>query len=118
MPAMGLYVLIGIVAGIVSGFFGVGGGTILVPAFVLFLGMSQHAAQGTALAVMLPPVFILAVWPYYQKGLVDLKVTAVVIVAFTVGALLGGLGAQGVPDVLLRRGFGVLLVILGIKMML
>jgi len=114
--SMFLYIIIGIIAGVVSGFFGIGGGTILVPIFVLFLGMSQHMAQGTALAVMLPPVFALAVWQYYQRGQVDVKMAVIVALAFTVGALLGGHVVQNVPDSILKKGFGIFLILIGLRM--
>ena len=60
--------VIGLFAGIASGFVGVGGGLILVPAMVAFAGLGQHAAQGTSLAMMLPPVGILAVMQYHKAG--------------------------------------------------
>ena len=63
-----LLLAIGAFAGIASGFVGVGGGLILVPAMVVFLGLGQHAAQGTSLAMMLPPVGILAVMQYHKAG--------------------------------------------------
>jgi len=112
-----LYILIGLLSGVVSGFFGIGGGTVLVPAFVLFLGMSQHMAQGTALAVMLPPVFAFAVWEYYKQGFVDVRIAVVVALAFLVGALVGGFFVQNVPDAVLKKMFGVFLVLIGIRMM-
>jgi hypothetical protein len=81
-----LYILTGIVAGMFSGFFGVGGATVLIPIFVLVFGMSQHQAQGTALGVLLPPVFIFAVWKYYQCGYVQVKMALIIAAAFAVGA--------------------------------
>lgn len=111
-----IYILIGLSAGILSGSFGVGGGIILVPAFVFFLGMTQHQAQGTSLAVLLPPVFILAVWRYYQQGNVNIPVAIWVAVAFVFGALAGASFVQGVSDENLRRFFGLLLVLVGLKM--
>jgi uncharacterized membrane protein YfcA len=63
-----LYMLLGLVAGILSGLIGIGGGTIIVPALVLFFGISQHMAQGTTLALLVPPIGILAAWTYYRQG--------------------------------------------------
>jgi uncharacterized membrane protein YfcA len=65
------YILLGLVAGILSGLIGIGGGTIIVPVLVLFFGMSQHLAQGTTLALLVPPIGILAAWQYYKEGYVD-----------------------------------------------
>ena len=68
--------LIGLAAGVLSGLVGVGGGLIIVPALVFFLGYTQHQAQGTSLGLLLLPVGILAVMNYYNKGQIDVKVVA------------------------------------------
>jgi len=73
-----LYLVIGLVAGLVSGAFGIGGGTLMVPLFVLLFGLTQHQAQGTALAVMLPPVFLFAVLQYYWAGNVKVQMAVLV----------------------------------------
>lgn len=112
------HLLVGLVGGIVSGAFGIGGGTIMVPAFVLFFGLTQHQAQGTALAVMLPPVFLLAVLRYYWAGNVKVQMAIFVALGFVVGAFLGAQLIQNVPDVTLKRVFGTLLILVGIQMAL
>ena len=84
-----LYILLGVVAGIFSGLIGIGGGIIIVPALVLLFGLSQHSAQGTTLALMVPPIGLLAAWTYYKQGLVDLKIAAFVCIGFFIGGLLG-----------------------------
>ena len=81
-----IILLIGIVAGVFSGFIGIGGGLIVVPCLVYFLGFSQHNAQGTSLAMMLPPIGVMAVYNYYQKGLVDMKVAALLCISFVAGS--------------------------------
>ena len=81
--------LIGLAAGILSGLVGVGGGLIVVPALIFFLGYSQHQAQGTSLGLLLLPVGILAVINYYNKGQIDVKVVAVMSIAFVLGGWLG-----------------------------
>jgi len=111
-----IYVAIGLLAGIVGGGLGLGGGAIMVPAMVMFLGLTQIQAQGTALAVMLPPVMILAVMKYYQNGNVNIQAAIVIAIAFTIGAFLGAGWAQVLPQALLKRGFGVFLIFIGIKM--
>ncbi len=113
-----LYVTLGLVAGMVGGAFGLGGGTIMVPALALLFGLTQHQAQGTALAVMLPPVFIFAVLRYYREGHVNIPMAAFIAAGFIVGALLGAHFVQGIPDALLKRAFGVFLVVVGLKMAL
>ena len=88
MAYMTLYVLLGLVAGVLSGVVGVGGGIIIVPALIFFFGMSQHMAQGTTLALMVPPIGILAAWSYYTHGYVDIKVAVLVGVGFLLGGFL------------------------------
>ncbi|MCK5580099.1 MAG: sulfite exporter TauE/SafE family protein [Candidatus Omnitrophica bacterium] len=113
-----LYLIIGLLAGVFSGAFGVGGGVILVPTLAFLFGLTQHQAQGTALAVLLPPVFILAVWRYYQEGHVQVSMALIIACGFVFGALIGAHFVQGIPDVNLRKAFGILLVLIGIKMIL
>ena len=84
-----LILLIGLAAGVLSGLVGVGGGLIVVPGLIFFLGFSQHQAQGTSLGLLLLPVGILAVINYYNKGNVDEKVVAIMSVAFIAGGWLG-----------------------------
>jgi len=80
-----LLILIGLAAGTLSGLVGVGGGIIIVPALVFFLGFSQQAAQGTSLGLLLLPAGILAVINYYNKGFIDLNVVGVMCAAFVIG---------------------------------
>ena len=109
-------VLIGLLGGVFSGAFGIGGGTIMVPLLVLWLGLSQHQAQGTALAVMLLPVFLLAVLRYYSAGNVKIQMALFIAAGFVVGALIGANFIQGIPSEQLKKWFGVFLILMGIKM--
>lgn len=111
-----LYLLAGLLGGIVSGAFGIGGGTIMVPLFVLAFGLTQHQAQGTALAVMLPPVFILAVMRYYWAGNVKIQMAVYIAIGFLFGALIGANMIQGISDQYLKRAFGIFLILIGVKM--
>ncbi len=70
------YLILGSVAGALSGALGIGGGIIIVPSLVLLFGLSQHTAQGTTLALMVPPIGLLAAWTYYKQGFVDIKIAA------------------------------------------
>lgn len=74
-----LYVLLGISAGVVSGTLGIGGSVIIIPVFVLLLGLTQHQAQWTALAMLVAPITLLAAWTYYQNGFVDVRLAALVV---------------------------------------
>ncbi len=111
-----LYGIIGFTAGIVGGALGLGGGAIMVPVFVLLFGLTQHQAQGTALAVMLPPIFIFAVLRYYWAGNVKVQMAIFVAAGFIIGAFLGAHFAQNIPAASLKKAFGIFLVIIGIKM--
>ena len=111
-----LYILLGVVAGILSGLIGIGGGIIIVPVLVLLFGLSQHTAQGTTLALMVPPIGLLAAWAYYKQGFVDLKIAAFVCIGFFVGGLLGAKFAIGIPDQILRKIFGAVLLAASLKM--
>jgi len=113
LPLTIFLLLIGIVAGIASGLFGIGGGVLIVPGLVFLLGFSQHMATGTSLAILLPPVGIAAVLEYYRHGNVDLKAAFIVAAALLVGAWVGALLANHIKDTYLRLAFGVFVVGLG-----
>jgi hypothetical protein len=109
-------ILIGIAGGMLSGMFGVGGGLIIVPAFVFFLGMSQYQAQGTSLGLMLLPIGILAAYNYYKTGNVDIKAALIVAATFVIGGYFGSKISLGLDQVILKRIFGVLMLFVSIKM--
>lgn len=103
-------------AGVLSGFIGLGGGVVLVPCLIYFMGMTQHSAQGTSLAVMLPPVGILAVMNYYKGGYVDIKSALILGLSFIVGGYLGSKIAINLPEALLKKAFGGIVILIGLKM--
>jgi uncharacterized membrane protein YfcA len=111
-----LLLLLGLAAGILSGLLGIGGGIIIIPCLVFIFGLSQHAAQGTTLALMVPPIGLLAAWEYYQKGHVDLKIALFICLGFFVGGLFGAKLAGLIDATLLKRLFGLLLLITAVKM--
>jgi uncharacterized membrane protein YfcA len=113
-----LYLLLGLIAGTLSGLIGIGGGTIIVPALVFLFGFSQHLAQGTTLALLVPPIGILAAWTYYRQGFVDLGIAAYICVGFFFGGMLGAKLATGLSNVVLERIFGVALLLIALKMIL
>ncbi len=111
-------VLIGLLAGILSGLVGVGGGIIMVPLLVLLLGFSQHQAQGTSLTVLVVPVTALAVFNYYKEGYINWKYAAIIAVFFVVGSYFGSKLAVGIDQKMLKKIFGVVLIIIAGKMLL
>jgi uncharacterized membrane protein YfcA len=111
-----LYLILGLVAGIISGLIGIGGGTIIVPVLVFLFGLSQHQAQGTTLALLVPPIGLLAAWTYYKQGFVDLKIAAFICLGFFFGGLLGAKFATKLSNVVLERVFGVALLLIPLKM--
>ena len=117
MPQL-LYILVGLAGGIFSGAFGIGGGTVMVPALVFLFGLTQHQAQGTVLALLMVPVSFLAVWRYYQDGNVVIPIAAYMAIGFIGGGLVGAHLIHGIPDENLKKIFGVFLIIVGIKMAL
>ena len=112
-----ILVLIGIAAGVLAGLVGVGGGVIIIPALIYFLGFTQKEAQGTSLGILLLPVGILAVINYYKQGFIDIKVVISISLAFIVGGFFGSKLALSVSQDTLRKLFGTLLLILAIKML-
>lgn len=111
-----LYVALGLLAGILGGMFGIGGGTILIPALVYLFGLTQHQAQGTTLAVMIPPIGLLAAWRYWQAGNVRFSIAGFICLGFLVGGLVGANWVQNLPDVLLKKLFGVYLLFIAANM--
>lgn len=115
---MVLYVALGLFIGYLSGLIGIGGGVVLVPILVYLFKYTQHQAQGTTLALMVPPIGLLAAWTYYKNGYVDLRVAGLLCIGFILGGLLGAKTAIALPDVLLKRIFGAALLLVSLKMLL
>lgn len=107
---------IGVVVGILSGLLGVGGGILLIPILIYGFGMSQKMAQGTSLAMLLPPTGILAFMRYYKAGETDLKLGLLIAVGVLVGGYFGGGWAQAIPAATLRKGFAIFMVLAAVKM--
>ncbi|MFA5240525.1 MAG: sulfite exporter TauE/SafE family protein [Phycisphaerae bacterium] len=113
-----IFLLLGLVAGTLSGLIGIGGATIIIPVLVLLLGFSQHTAQGTTLALMVPPIGLLAAWTYYKAGFVDLKIAAFVCIGFFIGGLIGAKFALGISETILKKLFGAVLLLVSLRMIL
>jgi uncharacterized protein len=110
--------IIGLLAGMLSGLVGVGGGIIMVPMLVLLLGFSQHQAQGTSLAVLVVPVTAIAVFNYYKEGYINWKYAAVIAVFFVVGTYFGSKLALSLDQKMLKKIFSIVLIIIAGKMLL
>lgn len=114
MPAWLTFLLIGGLAGIASGLFGVGGGIVLVPALIYWSGFSQHLATGTSLAVLLPPIGLAATIEYYRHGNVDVGAAGLLALGLFTGAWIGAYFANQMRGPTLRLAFGVFITALGI----
>ncbi|MGH9259682.1 MAG: TSUP family transporter [Acidimicrobiales bacterium] len=109
--------LIGLGGGVVSGLFGIGGAVVVVPLLVLLAQLPQHTAQGTSLSALLVPVGLLGAMQYYKRGQVEVAYSAVIAAGMFVGAFVGAKLAGGLHEVLLRRLFGGLLLVLSLKLL-
>ena len=111
-----ILLLIGLAAGMLSGLIGVGGGVLIIPGLVYFLGYSQKMAQGTSLGILLLPVGILAVLQYHKSGYVDIKAVMLVAAGFLLGGWLGSKVALSLPQETLKKVFAIILLIISLKM--
>jgi uncharacterized membrane protein YfcA len=109
-----LLLAIGLVAGVISGLIGIGGALIMIPAMIYILGMNQYEAQGTSLAVMLPPIGILAAYNYYKAGELNMRYALIIALAFIIGGYIGSKIALNVPIGYIKRSFGVALLIISL----
>lgn len=113
-----IFIVVGLAAGVISGLLGIGGAIFMIPVMVFFCGMNQHTAQGTTLAMMLPPVTMLAVMTYHKNGNVDWKVAALLCAGFFFGSLFGAHFATAIHPAVLKKIFGFVLLIAAVKMIL
>ena len=110
------YVVVGLAAGVLSGFLGLGGGAIVIPALVFLFGFTQHQAQGTTLAMMIPPIGLLAAYKYYQSGNVKIAAAALMCIGFFIGGYFGAKFVDKIPELILKRCFGVFILFIALKM--
>ena len=108
--------LIGLVGGVLSGLFGIGGGLVIVPSLILFLGLTPKQAAGTSLAALLLPVGILGAMEYWRAGYIDVRLAVLLALGILIGAFFGARIAVGLPNELIQRVFGVLLVVVGVRL--
>lgn len=109
-------IVIGLLAGVFSGFMGVGGGVIMIPLMIVLLGFSQHEAQGTSLAVLAIPVTFLAAYNYYSEGYVNWKFALIIGLSFVIGGYFGSKFAISINQAMMKKVFSVILLLIAIKM--
>lgn len=118
MGEIAAFLILGLAIGAISGLIGIGGGVFFTPALIYIFGFSQYQAQGTTLALLVPPIGLLGAWTYYQQGHVDVKVAVLICLGFVLGGFFGAKVAVNLPEVLLQRIFGVSLLIAAVRMII
>jgi uncharacterized membrane protein YfcA len=108
---------IGLFTGFLAGMLGIGGGLVLIPGLVMIMGLTQQSAQGTSLAMMLPPIGIIAAYNYFKAGYVDIKFALILAGAFIIGSYFGSKIAVRLPEEVLKKIFGIFLFLVAIKML-
>jgi hypothetical protein len=108
---------IGLFSGMLGGLVGIGGGIVLVPALIYFLGFSQLNAQGTSLALIMFPVGILAVINYYKQGHIDFNIVFILAIGFVIGSFLGSKFAMNIPQEIIKKCFAILMIYIAFKML-
>jgi len=111
-----ILVIIGLMAGVFGGMFGVGGAIIMIPALVYFLGVDQHTAQGTSVAIMLPPIGLFAAYNYYKAGQINIWYAVIIAIAFMAGGYFGSMIELKVPENLMKKIFGIMLILVALRM--
>jgi uncharacterized membrane protein YfcA len=110
------FALLGLIVGILSGVLGLGGGIFIVPALIYLFDFSPHQAQGTSLAVLIPPIGIFAALEYYRRGYVEPLPVALICFGFIFGAYAGAFFVDRIPVPLMRRIFGFVVFFIALQM--
>jgi len=113
-----IFILLGVAVGLLAGLVGLGGGFIVVPLLRYFYGYSQTMAQGTSLAMLLPPIGILAAWQYWRAGQMNIPVALLLAAGFIAGGYFGGAIAVKLPVLTLQRIFGAFFLLVSLRMLL
>ena len=109
-------VLIGLLTGALGGMIGIGGGILIIPALIFIIGLNQHEATGTSLAVLLPPIGLFAAYNYYRAGYVNIKYALILAITFMIGSYFSSKISINLPDNVIKKVFGVVLFLVAIKM--
>lgn len=112
-----LFLALGLFVGTLSGLIGIGGSVLVTPALIFLFGFSQHQAQGTTLAMLVPPIGILGAWTYYQQGHVNVQSAGLISLGFVLGGLAGAKLAVVLPALLLKRFFGMAMLGVSVRML-
>lgn len=112
-----ILLVVGLAAGFLSGMVGIGGGIIIVPVLVYFLGFTQHQAQGTVLFMFLLPIGILGVMNYHKQGYVDYKTALIICTTFVFGSYFGSKLSISLDQKMVKQIFGAIIILLGAKML-
>jgi uncharacterized protein len=117
MSTEAIFIVVGLVCGTMAGLVGIAGGIFLIPILVYMFGFSQKLAQGTTLAVLLPPIGLGAAFLYYRSGNVNIKAAIFIAIGFFIGGFLGAGESAHLSNALLTRLFGLVTLGLSIKML-
>lgn len=110
-----IVLIIGLTAGILSGMFGIGGGVIIVPALMLLVGFTIKMASGTSLAALLLPVGLLGAIEYYRQGSINIIAAIMLVIGIFIGAYFGAKITVALPELIVKRAFGIMLLLLSIR---
>jgi uncharacterized membrane protein YfcA len=113
-----ILLFVGLIAGLISGFLGIGGGIVIIPALVYLLGYSQQNAQGTSLGLLLPPIGLLAVINYHKGGFVNFKAAAIMCITFIIGSYISSKIVVDLPESIVKKSFAVFLLFYAMKLFL
>ncbi len=111
-----IHLVTGLVAGVLAGLFGIGGGIVIVPMLIFLAGMSPITATGTSLGALLLPVGALGAYQYYRAGHIDIRVSLLLAVGLFIGAYFGARLAINLDPVMMRRGFAIFLVLVAVRL--
>ncbi|AGY59974.1 sulfite exporter TauE/SafE family protein [Gloeobacter kilaueensis] len=106
---------LGLVAGVLAGMFGIGGGAIMVPAMMFIVGFGTKMATGTSLAALLLPFGLFGVLEYYKNGQVNIPAALLLVVGLTVGSFFGARLTLALPDIVVKRAFGIFLIVIALR---
>lgn len=116
LPILIGLIILGLVAGFLSGLIGIGGAVIIIPSLVFIFGFEQHMAQGTTIALMILPIGIFALINYFQRGMVDIKTAMLISLGFVIGGYLGSLLAVEISTLILKRILALVLILISLKL--
>jgi hypothetical protein len=109
---------IGLVAGVFAGMFGIGGGLIIVPALLFLVKLKELEAIGTSLAALIPPVGLLGAAEYYRNGFINIRYAGLVALGLFLGAYFGARIVISLPPELIRRIYGIFLLVIAARMLI